>query len=368
MSNSFNSAMKILCVIDSLGSGGAQRQLVNLAVGFKEKGHDVSFLVYHSINFFKEVLDENDIPVHEIIEPNYLKRLFKMRRYIRCGDYDSVLSFLEAANFICEIAGLPWRKWKLVVGERSANPAILKSFKLRAYRWFHIFADHVVANSYENFKMVRQINPLLPNKKCHVIYNIVDFENWKPAKNYAHFKNNKLRIVIAASHRYQKNLKGLVKAVNLLSPEEKNRLEIFWYGESNHDNSKFDSQQIIDKYGLNIIFSFFKPTLNIHEKVQKADAVGLFSLYEGLPNTVCEGMAAGKPVIASRVSDVPLLISNNNLLSNPLSIDSIAKSLKYLLQFTLVDLTVEGNRNRLKAASLFNKENIVSNYLNLFSK
>lgn len=33
--------MKILCVIDSLGSGGAQRQLVSLAKGFKEKGNEV---------------------------------------------------------------------------------------------------------------------------------------------------------------------------------------------------------------------------------------------------------------------------------------------------------------------------------------
>jgi len=38
--------MIILCVIDTLGSGGAQRQLVNIAIGFKERGHTVSFLVY----------------------------------------------------------------------------------------------------------------------------------------------------------------------------------------------------------------------------------------------------------------------------------------------------------------------------------
>ena len=35
--------MNILCVIDILGSGGAQRQLVNIAIGFKERGHTVSF-------------------------------------------------------------------------------------------------------------------------------------------------------------------------------------------------------------------------------------------------------------------------------------------------------------------------------------
>ena len=209
--------MKILCVIDSLGSGGAQRQLVNLAIGFKGKGYEVSFLVYHSINFFKETLDENHIAVHEIIDPNYVKRLLKMRRFIRKGEYDSVLSFLEAANFICEISGLPWRKWKLVVGERSANPTILKSFKLKAYRWFHPLADYVVANSHANLSLIQKINPLLPKKKCQVIYNIVDFEKWKPDENYIPLKEGKLRIIIAASHRYLKNLNGLVEAVNLLS-------------------------------------------------------------------------------------------------------------------------------------------------------
>ena len=32
--------MKILFVIENLGSGGAQRQMVNLAISFKKKGHN----------------------------------------------------------------------------------------------------------------------------------------------------------------------------------------------------------------------------------------------------------------------------------------------------------------------------------------
>ncbi|PKP40931.1 MAG: hypothetical protein CVT96_07360, partial [Bacteroidetes bacterium HGW-Bacteroidetes-13] len=96
--------MKILCVIDSLGSGGAQRQLVNLAIGFKEKEHEVSFLVYHNLNFFQKQLDEAQIKIHYIVEPNYLKRLLKFRKFLRRGNQDAVLSFLEASNFMCEIA------------------------------------------------------------------------------------------------------------------------------------------------------------------------------------------------------------------------------------------------------------------------
>lgn len=116
--------MKILCFIDSLGTGGAQRQMVEVAKGFKEKGHEVSFLTYHNINFFKPELDKHSIPVKTIEESNYVKRLFKIRKIIRKHQPDAVLSFLEAANFMATLAGFPSRKWKLVVGERSANPAI----------------------------------------------------------------------------------------------------------------------------------------------------------------------------------------------------------------------------------------------------
>ena len=215
--------MKILCVIDSLGSGGAQRQLVNLALAFKEKGHEVSFLVYHSQPFYYPLLKKEGIEVIEVVEPNYLKRLFKMRKVIRCGGYDAVLSFLEAANFICEVSGFPFRKWRLVVGERSANPAILKSFKLRFYRFFHIFADVVVANSYENIKLVKKVNPLLSDKKLQVIYNLIDFEKWQPKpENYIFRKNGKFNLIVVASHQYLKNLMGLVEAVNFLNDDEKN--------------------------------------------------------------------------------------------------------------------------------------------------
>ena len=221
--------MKLLCVIDSLGSGGAQRQMVELAKGFKERGCDVSFLVYHEENFFKNELDRISIPIVAIIEPNYIKRLFKMRKFIRKGNFDAVLSFLEAASFICEFAGLPYKNWKLIVSERSANPGILKSFKRRFYRWFHLFADYVIANSYENLRIVSKINPIM-SKKCHVIYNLVDFTYWKQADDYLPFEGAKLNLVVAASHQYLKNAKGLIDAISDLSDEDKQRIRILWYG------------------------------------------------------------------------------------------------------------------------------------------
>ena len=52
--------MKILVVIDSLGSGGAQRQKINLAIGFSKKGYDVDIFTYYKNEFFKIKDDFNN--------------------------------------------------------------------------------------------------------------------------------------------------------------------------------------------------------------------------------------------------------------------------------------------------------------------
>lgn len=360
--------MKILCVIDSLGSGGAQRQIVNLAIGFKERGHEVSFLVYHRFNFFENELDKKDILVHELIESNYLKRLYKMRQYIRKGGFDSVLSFLETPSFICEIAGFPFRKWKLVVGERSANPLMLKSFKHRLYRWFHVFADYVVANSHKNLEMVYQLNPLLPKSKGKVIYNMIDLNLWKNSFDFPTCRYNKFNLIVAASFGDVKNLNGLIEAVNLLPDKYRNKLRIKWYGNEHRVGYLDKANEKIKTLKIDKCFMFLPPSHEIMEQMIYSDAVGLFSHYEGLPNAVCEGMALGKPVISTNISDLPLIVRNPDLLADPSSPESIAATLKYYIDLPKEKLIEEGKCNRLKAEAIFNKEVILDKYISILQK
>ncbi|GAA0881350.1 N-acetylgalactosamine-N,N'-diacetylbacillosaminyl -diphospho-undecaprenol 4-alpha-N-acetylgalactosaminyltransferase [Algoriphagus jejuensis] len=357
--------MRILCVIDSLGSGGAQRQLVQLAIGFRQRGYDVSFIVYHELNFFKPDLDLNGISVKQVIEHNYLLRIFKIAREISRCRPDVVISFLEGANFICEVAGLFPRKWKLIVGERSANPEILTSFKLICFRYFHLFADKIVYNSFSNQRLVQKINPLLSNRKCHVIYNLIDSEIWGENK-FRESLNGNLTLVIAASHQYLKNAKGLIEAVNRLSGKNKKILKIEWYGDISPDNSFMEAKNLVNEYSLGDIISFFPSVRNIFEKYYLADAVGLFSFYEGFPNTISEAMSIGKIVVASSVSDIPLVLDHcPDLICDPANVESIQKSLEHLIELTLNERMEIGCENRRKARTLFKKDKIIYDYLQL---
>lgn len=358
--------MRILCVIDSLGSGGAQRQLVELAKGFKEKGHEVSFLTYHAINFFKQELDNYHIPVVIVLEGNYLKRLMKIRFAIQEINPEAVLSFLEATNFIVTLAGIPFRKWSLVVGERSSNPMITSNFKLRFFRFFHIFVDYIVSNSHRNIQLVKKANPFIRNKKLKVIYNIARNCNVIHTQySERHFTT----ILVAASYREVKNLHGLIMAVNLLPPEYKSKLKIQWYGNISMDNDYYAKNcESIRQLELDRIFILNDQVTNIHEKYQEADFIGLFSHYEGFPNSICEAMILRKPVIVSKVSDIPLIIieGENGFLCDSEDIISIKNAIIKSINSSLMHRAKMGKYNYEIAKSRFEKELIVDNYLQLF--
>ena len=58
---------KIVCLIDDLCPGGAQRQLVGLAYLLKESGYDIFVMTYHNDSFYMPVLFHNGIPMYMIL-------------------------------------------------------------------------------------------------------------------------------------------------------------------------------------------------------------------------------------------------------------------------------------------------------------
>ena len=353
---------KILCFIDNLGSGGAQRQLVNLALILKDNGYVIDFVMYGESNFFKHYLDKNGITVTEIKCTSTFDRMLKVTKYLKQSDTDVLISFLETPGFLACLAKAVGARWKLLTSERSAKEQTFHGFKMAIYNYFERYSDYKVCNSDNARKLWEYHKPQYADK-LRVIYNPVLIKGESIAD---HPDKRWLNIVVAASYQHLKNPVSLAKALLMLPIEIRSRLHIDWYGKilKFPENAYEEAEKIIKESNLGDCLSLNAETKDIYRFMWQADAIGLFSTVEGLPNAICEGMTLGKPIIMTRISDYDILVGGNGILCDP-SPESIAEALKQFVELTPSERSKMGKISKLKAKSLFGKDEILRQWIDL---
>ena len=353
-----------------LGGGGAERQIVTVASLLKDSGYDVEFLCYADGNFYEDILKKKEITVHYKLLPNYLKRMIFVRRFIRKGKYNAVVSFLETPNFLNNFAAIGGKTWKVITGERSAQERTFISTRGKIFCWFQRFADYIVCNSENAKKMWLEYCPQY-KRKLAVIYNNVTLQ--KDNSEYMPMRNGKLHVLVAASYQSLKNTVGLINALALLTNDERKRIHVDWYGNryiaATGTNVYDEAVVAIRKYGLQQMITLHEGTNEIHNKMKEADVVGLFSKFEGLPNAICEGMMLGKPVVMTRVSDYSTLVDDSNgVLCDWDNAETIKEALLKFMNMSVNKLLEMGKSSEKKANSLFSKERITSSWIKIIEK
>lgn len=362
--------MKLLCLIDNLGSGGAQRQLVNLAILWKRKGHEVIFTCYGDANFYESQLEENEINIYRIKNKNILDRIIKIRKFIRKCNPDIVISFLLTPNLLACISSIGKHKWKLITSELSANEKSFLGLRSKIYKWFERYSDWTVCNSYNAQQMWERYYPQFVHR-ISTIYNPVIMPQTQT--NTEKRQDGRRRIVVAASYQGLKNPINVIEAVNKLSEAQQKRLIIDWYGRKEVTTGNVEiaeqAERLVAQYGLDACVHLNEATHEIYKEMCNADAVGLFSLYEGLPNAVCEGMMLGKPILMTRMSDYARLVTKDNgFLCDAEDVQSIKGALVSFLQASDETLESMGRSSRERAMELFAADRIVEQWEALFEK
>ena len=92
---------KIICLIESLGSGGAERQLTGLAVLLKQQGYDVEVWYYSPKHFYCKDLENGNVKFRHISEAeNKYKRLGIIRKELLKAKPDTVITYLNTPCII----------------------------------------------------------------------------------------------------------------------------------------------------------------------------------------------------------------------------------------------------------------------------
>ena len=339
--------MRILCVIDSFVSGGAQRQMVELAVGLQSFGHDVEMFVYHpELDFFRGPVDEAGIRVHAVESDGGFSFavLSGLVRVLRQGRHDAMISFLGSSNVYAELAHMAAPRTRLIVSERnshladgSAIPALLK-------RVLHVLAGRVVANNHTHAEWLRGY-PWL-RRKVATIYNGFALDG--PDVLLREKRREGLRLLALGRVVEQKNVLGLIEALKRFHQRNGFVPEVSWAGrrEGSTGGSRYQ-ERVEALLSSNPVIKDRWHWLGERKDVKtlfaEHDALILPSLYEGLPNVVCEAFIAGTPVLASNVCDNPLLVPDGErgLLFDPEKPEDMARAIERFLQFD------SGQRHRL---------------------
>ena len=354
--------MKIILFTDSLGAGGAQRQLVGLAKLLKDNGYNVSVCTYHNIDFYKNILDENNIVNDVVYSKNYIQRIFSISKYLKKENPDWVISYQESPSLIACLAKLLGGKFKLIVSERNTTQHIGTNEKVRFF--LYRIADKIVPNSYSQEKFLVEHYPWMIDKIA-TITNFVDLDKF----SYHQKKRSaKPLIAVAATIWTPKNTLGLIEAVKVLS-EKRYSFKVEWFGivkgqESNYLNK---CKELIDKYNLQEYIELLPKTTEIHEKYKLCDYFCLPSFYEGTPNVICEAISTGRPIICSNVCDNPIYVRENynGYLFNPNNPNDIANNIEKALLLSENQYTEMCINSRKNAEKLLSEEKFVNKYIRI---
>ena len=178
-------------------------------------------------------------------------------------------------------------------------------------------------------------------QKIHEIVNGVDIDkfNVKGTRNYVRKRwgltNDHFVIGTVANFRKVKNHACLVRAAARLN-DDYPQLRLFFVGigfPGDSENSEEEVRKLIREHGLQdrVILAGYQE--NIPEMLSAFDVFCLPSFSEGLPVSVLEAMAAGVPVVGSRVRGIKEVVKNQETgLLFPSNNDSeLAETLKSLL-------------------------------------
>lgn len=289
--------MKILLLIPTLLAGGSERVIATLANEWS-LSNEVDIMLFYDFDSFYDLEETVNLMSMDINLPQRgllrkmmipyveVSRYRKLKRQIRLGQYDFVLSFTNIANIFASVYSMTHKRSNIFISER-ADPYKYSRFMKFCERFFRhstgIICQNEVVKKY--FETKNFTNPIrvLPNPVCF--------------DDIPEYFNGDRRKVITTVGRLtsQKNQALLIKAFN----EIKNNFPLYSleiYGEGPLRN---ELNNLITELNLSDRVFLMGAKKKVMKSISDTEVFVLASDYEGFPNVLIEAMASGLPVISS---------------------------------------------------------------------
>ena len=303
--------MRILQVITTLLTGGAENLVAQISPLIRDRGHDVEVACFVGTgSIFMKRLREAGIKVHVIRESGsvYDPRIVPELRALMKG-FDVVHSHNTSAQYFTAIAGRGL-DCKLVTTEhntynRRRNLPLFSWIDRRMYDRYDAvicITDKVRANLSEHVGRLHV--PVV------TIENGVDIDRFAgalPSVEITDKFRGKRLIAQVAAFRPQKDQAAAIRGMRYL-PE---RFHLLLVGDG---PLRSECEKLSESEGVGDRVHFLGVRDDVPSVLKAVDYVVMSSKWEGFGLAAVEGMAAGKPVLATNVDGLKAIVAGAGIL------------------------------------------------------
>ncbi|MCM1451587.1 MAG: glycosyltransferase [Clostridium sp.] len=303
--------MKILHVITSLRTGGAEKLMVDLLPRLKKAGHDVELLIFDGTDTpFRRDVESTGIKVYDLGiggSVYSLPRLIKLIPFLR--KYDVIHTHNTAPQLFAAIGSVVFPVALCTTEHTTSN-------RRRGWRWYAV-VDRWMYNRYQKVICISQkaqenLCKYLGRCKSDIITinNGVDVSKYASASASDELEQiapGSRKIIMVAGFRWEKDQDSLIKALKYLPTS----FHLFLVGDGARRN---ELETLIQEENLSDRIHLLGLRTDIPQLLHSADYVLMSSHFEGLSLSSVEGMCVGKPFIASDVDGLREVVAGAGLL------------------------------------------------------
>ncbi|MFA6057938.1 MAG: glycosyltransferase [Taibaiella sp.] len=312
-----NKNPKVLHIINEMGLGGAEVLLMESLYLFAEKSLTADLLVLIARDksaLIPEMRGKEMFNVTTLNKENYYDPLlvFKLMPHIR--KYDIVHVHLFPSLYWVVLAKiLSFSKVKLVFTEHSTNNKRMNKFLFSlADRLFYSFYRKIITIS-EDVDIVLKKHLKFKDSRFKLIHNGINLRKISKALPYPVTDffpdagaDTKI-IMMVAGFKRPKDHETLIRAISILPAHIKLLL-------AGNGDTRPEAENLVSELNLQDRVKFLGARKDVPDLLKTADILVLSSKYEGLSLSSVEGMAAGKPFIATEVPGLIDVVKNAGLL------------------------------------------------------